>query len=79
MEISLEYLMQDGVCSVDGDLLTVSDLMGCMDMALSPEEILMAEEEQDLLDMMQVSQDESESAATDSDSQVASFINSFNF
>lgn len=78
MEISLDYLMQDGVCSIDGDLLTVSDLMGCMDMALSPEEILMAEEEQDLLDMMQV-QDEQESAATDSSSAVTSFIESFNF
>lgn len=79
MEISLDYLMQDGVASVDGELLTIADLMGNMDMALSPEDILMAEEEQDLLDMMQAVEDEPESVAPDSDSAVQSFINSFNF
>ena len=79
MEISLDYLMQDGVASIDGDLLTVADLMGHMDTAQSPEEILMAQEEVDLLDIMQVSQDESESAASDLDSQVNSFLESFNF
>lgn len=68
--ISLEHLLQHGVASLDGDIYNIEDVMAFLGASMSPEDILIMEEEGNLLDMMGVTEEEeecSESAATDSE------------
>ena len=74
-EISLDSIMQNGIATVDGVEYTIADVMGALGSTMSPEDILIMEEEGNLLDMMGL--DAPEPATTGSESGSDAFESFF--
>ena len=74
-EISYESILNDGVASIDGDTYSIEDVMSALGSAMSPEDILIMEEEGNLLDMMGL--DAPEPATTGSESGSDAFESFF--